>query len=167
MQTERGGPLAPMSIPRKQNELADQCSRWANKDGWPLHNKYFEWLDWLWGKQTVDRFAIKDNIQGLSYCFPQPKQSRRCICTATWQQLGLSTILFDSRSSEALSDEIKAKACTSTVPDRPSVSYFRCLIKSPPVSTMSEGFIQHTIKAMPFDIAPRFLFLFTSSSGKE
>ena len=32
-----------------------------------LHNRYFEWLDRLWGPHTVDRFASKDNAKCIRF----------------------------------------------------------------------------------------------------
>ena len=45
-------------IPRKENSFSRPIySRWADRDGWTMHNRYFEWLDRLWGPHTVNRFA--------------------------------------------------------------------------------------------------------------
>ena len=49
--------IEPEWIPRKQNELADYYSHLIDHNDWRLNPAVFEWLDYVWGPHTIDRFA--------------------------------------------------------------------------------------------------------------
>jgi PAS domain-containing protein len=49
--------LSVVWIPRGENLLADQLSKYFDGDDWQLNPRYFSILSTLWGTHTVDRFA--------------------------------------------------------------------------------------------------------------
>ena len=55
--------LEPEWIPREQNKLADYFSRIIDYDDYMLNPSVFFWLDRLWDRHTIDRFAspIREN----------------------------------------------------------------------------------------------------------
>jgi hypothetical protein len=53
--------LASQWIPREQNKIADNLSRYSDCDDWGIHSDVFEELDALWGTHTVDRLATDYN----------------------------------------------------------------------------------------------------------
>ncbi|KAK3246724.1 hypothetical protein CYMTET_43751 [Cymbomonas tetramitiformis] len=48
-------------IPRTLNEYADHLAGIYDSDDWMLSEYWFRWLDSLWGRHTVDRFATDKN----------------------------------------------------------------------------------------------------------
>ena len=50
-----------------QNTEADRLSRLNPKYEWSLNSAIFQWLDKMWGKHTIDRFATMLNAQTLRY----------------------------------------------------------------------------------------------------
>ena len=50
-------------IPHMLNDKADYISRIRDLDGWKVNPQFFLWIDGLWGRHTVDRFAHIDNTQ--------------------------------------------------------------------------------------------------------
>ncbi|KAK3275506.1 hypothetical protein CYMTET_16369 [Cymbomonas tetramitiformis] len=48
-------------IPRTLNEYADHLAGIYDSDDWMLSEYWFQWLDSLWGKHTIDRFATDKN----------------------------------------------------------------------------------------------------------
>ena len=55
--------IFPQWIPRERNQLADQWSRYSDKDEWGLIDEQFGYIDGLWGPHTVDRFATRFNAR--------------------------------------------------------------------------------------------------------
>jgi hypothetical protein len=51
-------------IPGRRNCLADRLSRSFDRSDWKLSPDWFEYLDWLFGPHTIDRFATALNRQG-------------------------------------------------------------------------------------------------------
>lgn len=50
-------------IPREENKLADQLSKFIDSDDWKVHPRYFAQLNRDWGPFTVDLFASGTNHQ--------------------------------------------------------------------------------------------------------
>lgn len=44
-------------VPRDENELADELSRYHEPDGHQLNPQIFQMIDRQWGPRTIDRFA--------------------------------------------------------------------------------------------------------------
>ena len=50
-------------LSRANNRIADQLSRWEDRDDWSIQRFWFRFLDRIWGPHTVDRFAADYNTQ--------------------------------------------------------------------------------------------------------
>jgi len=48
-------------IPRDLNQLADHLAGIYDRDDWCLAKRWYDFLDWLWGEHTIDRFATHLN----------------------------------------------------------------------------------------------------------
>ena len=59
--------LASLWIPREQNKIADNLSRYSDCDDWEIHSDDYEELDTLWGTHTVDRFATDYNSKCIRF----------------------------------------------------------------------------------------------------
>ncbi|KAH3847037.1 uncharacterized protein LOC127873650 isoform X1 [Dreissena polymorpha] len=53
--------LSVIWIPRKDNTIADQLSRYQDCDDWSIQESIFSLLDVKWGPHTIDRFATHYN----------------------------------------------------------------------------------------------------------
>ena len=68
--------LTSQWIPREQNKIADNLSRYSDCDDWGIHSDVFEELDALWGTNTVDRFATDYNSKCIRF-------NSKCWCKCT------------------------------------------------------------------------------------
>ena len=59
--TRLGVSLYPVWVPRELNAQADYLAGIYDGDDWQLNPYWFHWLDGLWGRHTVDRFATDLN----------------------------------------------------------------------------------------------------------
>ena len=48
-------------IPREKNQQADYLSRLVDHDDWMVNPHIFQWIDSVWGPDTIDRFATHYN----------------------------------------------------------------------------------------------------------
>ena len=55
-------------IPREKNQQADYLSRLVDHDDWMVNPHIFQWIDSVWGPDTIDTFATHytDTFQGLT-----------------------------------------------------------------------------------------------------
>jgi len=61
--TAHGITLHCAHIAGKMNVIADSWSRTPDKSNWQLHPALFQYIDTLYGKHTIDRFANCQNTQ--------------------------------------------------------------------------------------------------------
>ena len=50
-------------IPREDNEIADEISKFIDFEDWQLADEFFEFLSRKWGSFSVDRFARPENTK--------------------------------------------------------------------------------------------------------
>uniref|UniRef100_A0A061QGF8 Uncharacterized protein n=1 Tax=Tetraselmis sp. GSL018 TaxID=582737 RepID=A0A061QGF8_9CHLO len=55
--------LQAQYIASEMNKDADHLSRVVDIEDWQLHPKHFRFLDNIWGRHTIDRFASMNNAQ--------------------------------------------------------------------------------------------------------
>ena len=48
-------------IPREKEHQADYLSRLVDHDDWMVNPHIFQWIDSVWGPDTIDRFATHYN----------------------------------------------------------------------------------------------------------
>mmetsp|Transcript_27203 Transcript_27203/g.33009 ORF Transcript_27203/g.33009 Transcript_27203/m.33009 type:complete len:630 (+) Transcript_27203:1385-3274(+) len=70
---EHGIRLDVSWIPRDLNQLADHLAGIYDRDDWRLNPDWFRYLDGLWGRHTIDRFAthlnnLLDRFNSAWYC---------------------------------------------------------------------------------------------------
>ena len=54
-------------VPREQNTIADELSKFIDYDDWKTTKQFFTYLNQKWGPFTVDRFASHKNTQTARY----------------------------------------------------------------------------------------------------
>ncbi|MCG7875782.1 MAG: reverse transcriptase domain-containing protein [Candidatus Thiodiazotropha endolucinida] len=59
--------ICPEWIPRSQNEVADDLSRWGDCEDWSISDQIFTDLNLKWGPHTFDRFASQYNSKCMKF----------------------------------------------------------------------------------------------------
>ena len=92
-------------LPREQNQIADQLSRFVDKDDWSINHEVFKAINLLWGPHMVDRFASKFTVPHSEAVYALAQDWRgenNWLCPPTHLILKTIRHLHACRASETL-----------------------------------------------------------------
>ena len=74
-------------IPRNLNEIADAISKFIDYDDWRTTDRFFIFLNTVWGPFTIDRFASEENkkLQRFNSLFWDPGTERVNAFSTSWE----------------------------------------------------------------------------------